>query len=153
MDCAPFHSFGACDQDQDLRVLGICPAHSILIAEDADLVLKLLVRLFDGPEWRVIAREDGPSAVAAIEADDDLELLVLDMDMPVFGGVEVCRRACDSGCPIPAILITGCAPGDVDFTDLPPNAVRCIQKPFGIDRLPRIAELLLAARECGAPAC
>ncbi|MFW5868849.1 MAG: response regulator [Armatimonadota bacterium] len=136
-----------------MRVLRVCPAHSVLIAEDDALVLTLLVRLFDGPCWRVIARENGPAALHAIEDDRTLELLILDMDMPVFGGAEVCRRACDSGCRIPAILITGCAPDDVDFADLPANAVRCIQKPFNIDRLPRIAELLLAARECRAPAC
>ncbi len=112
------------------------------------MVLSMLVRLFDRPLWRVIARESGRAALEAISRGP-VDIIIADIDMPRVNGIELCRHLCGEGSPIPTILTTGRIPDEVEMDDLPSNVANCIHKPLDVPRLPRIARLVLAGRECG----
>lgn len=131
--------------------MSLCPKCRVLVAEDSPLVLRLLLRMFDGPRFHVTAREDGIAALEVIEREGPIDLLVSDIDMPGISGVKLARHLCCPDCWVPAILITGCVPEDVDVTDLPPNVAALIQKPFGIDTIIELADRIHCARACRAP--
>jgi DNA-binding response OmpR family regulator len=107
--------------------------------------------VFDGRGFHRVAREDGSSALRALEEDGPFDLLIADIDMPGFSGVELCRHVCSCDHWLPTILITGCIPDTVDTTDLPSNVCKLVQKPFGIDALVETAERIHRARACRPP--
>jgi CheY-like chemotaxis protein len=132
--------------------MSVCPEHSVLIAEDNPMLLRLLLRLFETSSYRVIARENGAAALEALRSNGMVDLIIADMDMPRLSGVCLCREVCSRDCWIPVILVTGRVPDDVDFGDLPSNVSRCLQKPFCVEGLVELADRIIAARSCGAPA-
>jgi DNA-binding response OmpR family regulator len=138
--------------DHGWAVAGRCRERSIVIAEDDSLVLSLLVRIFDGPNWKVRVHQNGESALNGILRGDCVDLLIADMDMPLMDGVELCCSLCDHDCPIPSILITGRIPDDVDLANMPSCVACVLDKPFDVEHLPRTARLILCARDCDAPA-
>ncbi len=63
----------------------------ILIVDDDPDIRKVLTILLR-EEYSVAAAADGPSAVAAVEANPDIDLVVLDVMMPGMDGFEACDR-------------------------------------------------------------
>jgi DNA-binding response OmpR family regulator len=64
---------------------------TIAIVEDERELAVLLRGGLEGAGHRVIAAEDGPGGVALVEREDP-DLVILDVMLPGFDGLEVCRR-------------------------------------------------------------
>ena len=78
--------------------------HKIIIAEDETLERKVLRKLLErnmGDRCTVLEAGSGPEAVALFE-EERPQLLLLDVEMPGFSGLDTARkiRALDSGCAI-----------------------------------------------------
>ena len=73
---------------------------NILLAEDDRALSALILDFFHAAGLEVLPVYDGAAALAAVQ-DRAFDLLILDVMMPHFSGLEVCRRVREtSGVPI-----------------------------------------------------
>ena len=94
--------------------------------------------------YRSIATEDGPSALAVLDADTPVDLLLVDFAMPGMNGATLARLAHERRPRLPILMITGYAEQEAFETNTPDVPV--LRKPFKRAQLAaRIAEMLNAA--------
>ncbi|MBV8888853.1 MAG: response regulator [Alphaproteobacteria bacterium] len=129
----------------DGAALPDAPALAGSEAEAQHTGAKLLV-VDDDPEVRLFAvdalrdhgfmvREapDAPAALAMIEREDDIEMLITDYAMPTMTGAELARRAKQQRPDLPILLITGFA--NVVPGALAASGARILRKPFELPEL------------------
>lgn len=74
-------------------------SYRILIIDDDRELLKMLRSYFEIKKYEVITAEDGAEGIRRAEQDPDI--ILLDVNMPMVDGIEVCRRIRDKvSCPI-----------------------------------------------------
>ncbi len=112
---------------------------TILTIDDSSLSRRSITDLFQTFECRMLQAEDGLRGLAAIRKHRP-DLVILDRDMPVMGGIEMLRelRADPDIAGIPVIMLTAnVAPetlaqaarlGVRDFQQKPPDAARLIAR-------------------------
>jgi len=78
----------------------------ILVAEDDDDIRDLLVFKLSAAGHELTAVADGPSAL--VVAEDPLDLVLLDVNMPGMSGYDVCRtlRSRSATSTVPILLLT-----------------------------------------------
>ena len=79
-------------------------APRLLVVEDDPTINEALTDRFEAEGFAVVRAFDGPGAVAAF-AEHAPDLLVLDLMLPGFDGLEVCRRI-QSERPVPVLMLT-----------------------------------------------
>jgi DNA-binding response OmpR family regulator len=77
----------------------------ILVAEDSALSRKILETTLQEPGYELLVACDGEHALELLERPDAPALLILDRIMPGMDGIEVCRKARQSGRPLPHYII------------------------------------------------
>jgi len=105
----------------------------ILVVDDERVVREGCRRVLSGKGYRVILAEEGKSALELL-AEEPVDIMLLDLKMPVMGGEEVLQHTRNHYPDVPVIIITG--HGTVD------NAVECMKngaydfvtKPFQVDQ-------------------
>jgi len=82
------------------------PVSRILVAEDDDDIRDLLVFKLSAAGHELTAVADGPSAL--VVAEDPLDLVLLDVNMPGMSGYDVCRtlRGRSATSTVPILLLT-----------------------------------------------
>jgi len=83
----------------------------IVLAVDDDIInLKLLKSMLNktGKVSEVIEAKNGSDAIGVLKSRDDIDLILLDIIMPVMGGLEVLKvvRADDNLRQLPIIVLT-----------------------------------------------
>lgn len=81
---------------------------SLLLVEDEDGLRRLVFEFLQAEGFRVVEAADGPAAVERFEDSGPYDLALLDLNLPGFSGVEVCRRIRASN-PAQPILICSAA--------------------------------------------
>jgi two-component system, OmpR family, KDP operon response regulator KdpE len=113
----------------------------ILVVDDEAQIRTALARAFDARGYQVDTAADGQEALdrAAIQPPD---LVVLDLNMPVMGGLEVTRRIRGwSAVPILVLSVRDEEPDKIAALDL--GADDYLTKPFGVgELLARVRALL-----------
>ena len=114
----------------------------ILIADDEQLIRKLIGDCLKKEGHEILEAENGEIALRLFETNKDLELALLDIMMPEIDGWEVCRRIREKSY-MPVILVSarsqdfdqimGCESGADDY----------VTKPFSLAVLSRRVETLL----------
>ena len=84
----------------------------VLVVEDDVTIAESITARLRAEGFAVEVAHDGPAAVAA-DADGEPDLVVLDVMLPGFDGLEVCRRI-QARRPVPVLMLTARA----DETDL-----------------------------------
>ena len=81
--------------------------HTVLIADDEQLLRELLAFRLEQRDYRPILAVDGREALARLE-DAEPDAVVLDMMMPVHDGLDVLRRmrASERHAETPVIMLT-----------------------------------------------
>lgn len=81
-------------------------APTVLVADDSDTVREQLVGLLRSLDYRVREARNGAGAIQAIGSHPDIRIALLDWNMPLVTGIEVCRYA--RSCPrfIHVIMLT-----------------------------------------------
>lgn len=82
-----------------------------VLAVDDDLInLKLLkVMLMKAPNvYQVVEAKNGADAIGVLKAQNDIDIILLDIIMPVMGGIEMLKaiRADESLRQLPVIILT-----------------------------------------------
>lgn len=68
-----------------------CPELTILLIEDVPLNAEIAIGLLEQRGHSVIHAETGEDAIALLETEDDIDLVLLDMQLPDMGGEQIAR--------------------------------------------------------------
>jgi two-component system, OmpR family, KDP operon response regulator KdpE len=120
----------------------------ILVVDDEVQIRTALARALDARGYEVDTAADGQEALdrAAVQPPD---LIVLDLNMPVMGGLEVCRRIrAWSSVPILVLSVREDEPDKIAALDL--GADDYLTKPFGVGELLARVRALLRRMDTGA---
>ena len=125
---------------------------TVMIADDEDSVVELVRVTLEDERVRVVAAADGITAVAlADEVHPDLVLL--DVNMPGFDGLDVCRRL--RGTPrfarTPIVMLTAAAGIDDIRRGLDAGATEYLTKPFSPVRLLMLVDALAPSASLWQP--
>jgi putative two-component system response regulator len=106
-------------------------AHSVLVVDDDDQVAALLRFLLERAGLTVDRASDGAQAIRMIDAKAP-DLVMLDLDMPLVGGSEVCQKIKNDPRTrlIPVIIITGQNSSDARLDAWRRHADEFLTKPF-----------------------
>ena len=102
----------------------------VLVAEDDAVVLHLVQRLLE-KDFEVELARNGEQAWRALARDDGPRLAVVDWQMPLLDGTEICRRARELREPAYLLLLTGTRKSSADVvTGFEAGADDYVTKPF-----------------------
>jgi len=65
---------------------------SLLLVEDEHLLRSLVAQFLRGEQFRVVEACDGPEGVARFADSGPFDVALIDLNLPVYSGIEVCRR-------------------------------------------------------------
>lgn len=113
----------------------------ILVVEDEPTILAAVATRLRAEEFLVATAVDGPSAVAAAAAEPP-DLVVLDVMLPGFDGLEVCRRI-QAAQPVPVLMLTARSDETDMLIGLGIGADDYLTKPFSMRVLVARVRVLL----------
>ncbi len=118
---------------------------SILVVEDDPVSLKILKDYLSELRYNVHAAIDGHTALAKIKSSAHIDLVLLDVMMPVFSGYDLLKKIRQdySTGELPVILVTARAQLDDINSGFEAGANDYIIKPFGLDELSHRVENML----------
>ena len=105
----------------------------ILVVEDDPTARELLCAVCEASHFEAIPAVDGLEAIEKAAAGVDLVLL--DMNLPGLGGLEVCRRLRRDGLAAPIIMVTSCTDTVDAVVALEVGADDYVRKPFHVREL------------------
>lgn len=119
---------------------------TILIVDDAPENLSILGELFS--IYKVKVALNGEKALEILEANPDIDLILLDVMMPVMDGFETAKRikANPVLSKIPIIFITGKNDVDSFIQGFDLGAEDYIRKPFDHEHVIRLVKQTLAVK-------
>lgn len=106
----------------------------ILIAEDEELIAAALAEWLRAAAHAVDVVGDGGSALERVHVND-YDLVILDRDLPVVHGDDVCRSIASSGMPTRVLMLTAADSVDDRVTGLSIGADDYLAKPFAFAEL------------------
>ena len=120
----------------------------ILVVDDDRSIAMLLIQILTSEGYRVSCAGDGRQALEAINHDPP-DLVLLDLDMPLMGGYEVCRRIKQDPAThlIPVLILTGQSSSEARLKGWDLGADEFLTKPFHfVDVRARCRSLLRVKR-------
>jgi DNA-binding NtrC family response regulator len=123
------------------------PGPAVLIADDEPLLRRLMKRVLETSDLRVITAADGDEALAALLAEPhQIRVIVIDLVMPPDGGLEVLQRMLKIRPDLGVVLTSGLPPEAAADALVMTRRASFLQKPFAPEALRRaVAELLTQA--------
>ncbi|MEO7112296.1 MAG: response regulator, partial [Polyangiaceae bacterium] len=110
------------------------PALRILIVDDNDSLLRASQRLCEREGWIVTTAKDGLEAKEKVRAAP-FDVIVSDINMPGYGGLEFLRSVREQDLDVPVILVTGKPSVESSMRALEYGAFRYLVKPVPHDKL------------------
>jgi DNA-binding NtrC family response regulator len=101
-----------------------------LVADDEEVIRELLRRRLKNDGYKVEVAEDGGEAVAIVEREEFVNLVLTDVRMPVLDGVEVLRRVKAKNPDTEVIMMTAYASTETAVEAVRQGAFDYLQKPF-----------------------
>ena len=120
------------------------PTIQIMVLDDEEIVGKRLKPALEKSNYEVEIFQDSRKAIARI-AEKEFDIVVTDVRMEGFGGMEVLEHVLEKSARTKVILITGYATVEVAREALTRGAFDFIAKPFKPDALREV--ILKAVKE------
>jgi putative two-component system response regulator len=118
----------------------------ILVVDDEPTNVRTLSRILQAAGYTNVAATTDPTAVLALFAEQEPDLVLLDLHMPVLDGVAVLERLAGVAAPqsyLPVLVLTGDSSQQARRRALSKGAKDFVTKPFEVDEvLLRIRNLL-----------
>jgi len=109
---------------------------SILLVEDESDLRDIAFDILSRHGYRVHIAEDGMEAISIFtDLQDDIDLIILDLGLPVLSGIQVLRRIREKGTPIPIIVASGYVSPIMKQELLGLGVKTMIQKPYQTEKL------------------
>ena len=105
----------------------------ILVVDDEPRYVRAIQVNLEASGYEVLAARDGQTAIE-LAADEEPDLIVLDIRMPGLDGFEACRRIREFSA-VPIIMLTGLAKDADKVKGLQIGADDYVTKPFSADEL------------------
>jgi len=117
---------------------------NVLIADDETSVVELVRVTLEDERIRVVAASDGVTALA-LASEIEPHLVLLDVNMPGWDGIEVCRRlrADARFTSTPIVMLTAAVRPDDIRRGLEAGATEYLTKPFSPVRLLTLVDTLV----------
>lgn len=115
------------------------PLPKILIADDDKNLRKILTIELSDRGLDVAEIDSGTKAIELLE-QDEYDVLLLDLNMPGFGGMDVLKRIKTSEIPTEVIILTGHATVSTAVEAMKLGAYDFLTKPFKLDELKAVIE-------------
>ncbi len=106
---------------------------NLLLVDDNDDVREITALLLRDAGYGVMEASSGVAALAALDANPAIELLIVDFSMPGMSGIELLERARAKRPKIKAVFITGYVDHTLLSGELADEIV--VKKPFTIAQL------------------
>lgn len=107
----------------------------ILVVDDDDVARQQLERLYRFYHYEVVGVDSAESALARLEREDDIDLVVTDLRLPGLSGIELTERIAKRSPDIPVIAFTGYADVETAVQVLKLGATDYIVKPVTPDAI------------------
>jgi two-component system, OmpR family, KDP operon response regulator KdpE len=121
-------------------------AATILVVDDEPQIRRVLRATLTAEGYTIIEARDGAEALEKVRSERP-DLILLDMNMPVLDGLQVCREI-RSGSEVPIIMLTVRSAEKDKVRALDAGADDYVVKPFGMQELlARVRALLRRATE------
>lgn len=82
---------------------------TILVAEDHLINFTYLKALLEDQKYKIIHAKNGKQAVDMVLGDNSIDLILMDVGMPVMDGLEATKKIRETNNTIPIIAVTGYA--------------------------------------------
>lgn len=105
----------------------------ILVVDDERVVREGCRRVLTGKEYEVLTAENGQAAMEML-LKESVDIILLDLKMPVMSGEEVLEKTSKEYPDIPVIIITGHGTIDTAVECMKKGAYDFITKPFQVDQ-------------------
>lgn len=105
-----------------------------MIVADEDLDLLALIERILTADFSVTTVSDGKQAVDAV-APLPPDVLLLDVDMPIMDGIDVCRQVRAANPSLPIIILTGHTEDETVRRAFEAGATDYLAKPFSASQL------------------
>ena len=105
----------------------------ILIADDSAMNRAILTEML-GDGYDILEAENGLQAVSVMQSDENIDLLLLDIMMPVMDGMQVCREIRKTS-SVPIIMLTAKGAVGDKVAGLDIGADDYVTKPFEVKEL------------------
>jgi two-component system response regulator MprA len=106
----------------------------VLVVDDDPPLRRMLQRTLSAEGWEVTVAADGGAALLAAERSAP-DVIVLDVAMPDFDGLAVCRRLRSKGLPTPILMLTARDAVPDRVAGLQAGADDYLVKPFAVQEL------------------
>jgi DNA-binding NtrC family response regulator len=108
---------------------------NILLVDDDKDLSESLANLFDPDKYRFQFLEDGDEVTEFVTGHDDLDLVMLDVNLPTMSGLEVLKELKQKKSELPVIVISGFVSTESAMEAMREGAFEYLTKPFDIERL------------------
>ncbi len=113
-----------------LKILGPDDRATILVADDEDELRNVLGEFLKSHGYAVLFAENGRDALERLEKNPAVQVVLLDVSMPLMGGMEVLRQVMEAGRHPNVIMMTAVADGEIARQAMKIGAFDYIVKPF-----------------------
>ena len=125
----------------------------ILIVDDERRIVDMLTEFFKlfqhGHAYEVVTAHDGGDATMAL-LRGQFDLIVLDMQMPRMGGLELLKQIRSLGVTVPVIMVTGNRDVKAAAQALSSGVFAFVPKPFDFKQLDHLVALAVATQRPAA---
>lgn len=119
-------------------------SETILLVEDDEMVRKVITRVLQMQGYRVLATQDGESAMQRLRGHrGPLHLVISDLIMPGMSGKQLHAELRDDGICCPVIFISGHASHVLGQTGILDSRVSFLKKPFKNVEILRLVQKVL----------
>ena len=130
------------DIEKVLEMLARIRQGGILIVDDDSEFVEFIKELLESNGYVVFVAEDGKEAIERIQSNG-INVLILDLRMPILGGLEAYMELRNLGYNIPTIIVTAYARGEKAALDALQalSITGILSKPFDPEDLLRVVEI------------
>lgn len=108
---------------------------NILLVDDDKDLSQSLANLFDPEKFNFSFLEDGTDVCRFVDEHEDIDLVMLDVNLPTLSGLEVLKQIRDRREQLPVIVISGFVSTDDAMEAMREGAFEYLTKPFQIEKL------------------
>jgi two-component system response regulator AtoC len=107
---------------------------SVLVVDDDPQILKALGECLDSFDYGMKVATNGAEALLKM-ADPELSLVLLDVNLPDYSGLDILNKIKESNSNLPVIIMTGFISTEAAIDAMKAGAYEFVTKPFNLDKI------------------